>query len=77
MGIIFTDTGPGIAADMLPHIFEPFITTKEYGLGLGLSICYDIIEKHGGQITLDSQLGQGTSFTVWLPVVTGENESGE
>lgn len=68
VGIIFTDTGQGIAADMLPHIFEPFITTKEYGLGLGLSICYDIVQKHGGHITVESQPGRGTSFTVWLPV---------
>jgi PAS domain S-box-containing protein len=70
VGIIFRDTGPGIDSEILPHIFEPFMTTKEYGLGLGLSICYGIIQKHGGQITVDSQPGLGTSFTVWLPVVT-------
>jgi signal transduction histidine kinase len=48
-------------------MFEPFITTKEYGLGLGLSICYGNIQKHGGQITVESEPGQGTSFTIWLP----------
>ncbi len=74
VGIIITDTGPGISADILPHIFEPFITTKEYGLGLGLPICFGIIQKHGGQITVDSHPGQGTSFTVWLPLVSNPME---
>jgi len=77
VGIVFSDTGQGIAADILPHIFEPFITTKEYGLGLGLPICYGIIQKHGGQITVDSQPGQGTSFTVWLPAVTSTDDNEE
>jgi two-component system NtrC family sensor kinase len=58
----------------LPHIFEPFITTKEFGLGLGLSICYGIVQKHGGQITVDSQPGQGTSFTIWLPVLANAKD---
>lgn len=77
VGIVFSDTGQGIAADILPHIFEPFITTKEYGLGLGLPICYGIIQKHGGQITVDSQPGLGTSFTVWLPVDTSTDDKEE
>ena len=68
VGIIVRDTGPGIKPEILDHIFEPFITTKEYGLGLGLSICYNIIQKHGGQITVDSQPNLGTSFTIWLPI---------
>jgi nitrogen fixation negative regulator NifL len=68
VGVIFSDSGPGIKPELLQHIFEPFITTKEFGLGLGLSICYGIIQKHGGQITVDSQPGQGTSFTIWLPI---------
>jgi signal transduction histidine kinase len=67
VGVIISDTGPGIKPEILPHMFEPFTTTKEYGLGLGLSICYSIIRKHGGQITVDSQPGLGTSFTIWLP----------
>jgi PAS domain S-box-containing protein len=71
VGVVFSDTGPGIRSEILPHIFEPFITTKEYGLGLGLSICYGIIQKHGGQITVESQPGEGTSFTVWLPMLNG------
>jgi PAS domain S-box-containing protein len=70
VGVVISDTGPGIAPEILPHIFEPFITTKESGLGLGLSITYGIVQKHGGQITVESQLGQGTSFTIWLPIVS-------
>jgi nitrogen fixation negative regulator NifL len=77
VGVILRDTGPGIQAEVLPHIFEPFITTKGYGLGLGLSICYDIIQKHGGKITVDSQPGQGTMFTIWLPIYLGTIERGE
>jgi PAS domain S-box-containing protein len=73
VGVVVSDSGPGVDASVLPHIFEPFITTKEYGLGLGLSICYGIIEKHDGQITVTSQPGQGTSFTVWLPIIAKRN----
>jgi nitrogen fixation negative regulator NifL len=69
VGVVFNDSGPGIKPEILPHIFEPFITTKEFGLGLGLSICYGIIQKHGGQITVESQPGQGTGFTIWLPII--------
>ena len=76
VGVIFKDTGPGISPEILPHIFEPFMTTKEYGLGLGLSICYGIIQKHGGEITVDSLTGQGTTFTVWLPIVQVAEETG-
>ncbi len=68
VGVMIKDTGPGISPDILPHIFEPFITSKEFGLGLGLSICYGIIQKHGGQIDVESQPGQGSTFTIWLPL---------
>jgi two-component system NtrC family sensor kinase len=74
VGVTITDSGPGINAEVLSHIFEPFVTTKGYGLGLGLSISYGIIQKHGGQITVDSQPAQGTKFTVWLPVYRGTSE---
>jgi two-component system NtrC family sensor kinase len=77
VGVTIGDTGSGINTEILSHIFEPFITTKVYGLGLGLSICYGIIQKHGGQITVDSFPGQGTKFTIWLPVYTGTDERGE
>jgi two-component system NtrC family sensor kinase len=68
--ISVSDTGNGIAPEHLPKIFDPFFTTKPVGTGtgLGLSVTYGIIEKHGGQITVDSQLGQGSRFTVWLPI---------
>lgn len=64
------DNGKGIPADALPKIFDPFFTTKDVGkgTGLGLSIAYQIVEAHGGLITVDSKPGQGTRFVVRLPV---------
>jgi two-component system NtrC family sensor kinase len=66
-----SDTGMGIAPANLAKIFEPFFTTKEpgKGTGLGLSICYRIIVEHGGRILVDSQLGKGSTFRVFLPVL--------
>jgi two-component system NtrC family sensor kinase len=66
----FTDTGSGISPENLERIFEPFFTTKQegHGTGLGLAIVYGIIERHGGTVKVDSRLGEGTTFTVWLPV---------
>lgn len=65
-----SDTGPGIPEANLERIFEPFFTTKPVGkgTGLGLSICYGIMKKMGGQITITSELGQGTTFHVHFPV---------
>ena len=65
------DTGCGIPPENMTRIFDPFFTTKPVGqgLGLGLSVSYDIIKKHGGTITLTTQVGQGTTFTVKLPVM--------
>ena len=64
------DTGSGIPADQLSRIYDPFFTTKDIGkgTGLGLSITYGIVQEHGGAITCDSSVGQGTRFTVRLPV---------
>ncbi|MGA8862521.1 MAG: ATP-binding protein [Gallionella sp.] len=65
------DNGTGIPPEVLPKIFDPFFTTKEIGkgTGLGLSISYQIIKDHGGQINVETQVGRGTRFTVWLPLV--------
>jgi len=63
------DDGTGIAPDILPHIFEPFLTTKEsgQGVGLGLAISRGIVERHNGRIAVQSELGRGTTFIVTLP----------
>jgi len=65
----FIDTGQGIPQEQLPKIFEPFYTTKPQGrgTGLGLSICYGIIQEHRGRIEVESQLGVGSDFKVYLP----------
>jgi nitrogen-specific signal transduction histidine kinase/CheY-like chemotaxis protein len=61
------DKGPGIPKEHLPRIFDPFFTTKAAGSGLGLSTSYAIIKKHGGLLTVDTEMGTGTSFHVYLP----------
>lgn len=64
------DTGSGISPDVMPHIFEPFYTTKKEGkgTGLGLAVVYGIIERHGGKIEVQSSADEGTTFTITLPV---------
>ena len=71
----FTDTGHGISQEDLDRIFDPFFTTKEvgHGTGLGLAISYGIVEEHKGTVTVESQVGQGATFTIRLPV-TGEQQ---
>ncbi len=66
---VFADSGSGIAPEILDKIFDPFFTTKEVGkgTGLGLSICYSIIKRLGGEITVESERGKGTSFTIFFP----------
>jgi two-component system NtrC family sensor kinase len=68
----FADTGSGIPEDVLPKIFDPFFTTKEQGrgTGLGLSVSFGIIERHRGKLEVKSKVGEGTTFTVKLPVKT-------
>lgn len=78
--ISVSDTGPGIPAEDLPHIFERFYRGEKSrtrqkdgkGFGLGLSIAYWIIRNHGGQIEVDSTMGKGTTFYVWLPLAAAE-----
>jgi signal transduction histidine kinase len=63
-----TDTGGGIPPETINRIFEPFYTTKRKGSGLGLLIVQRIVREHGGRIELESRVGQGATFRVWLPL---------
>ena len=76
--IEIADTGGGIPADYLSRIYDPFFTTKEIGkgTGLGLSITYGIVQEHGGTITCDSSVGQGTRFTLALPLASARAADG-
>ena len=66
------DNGSGIAPEVLPHLFEPFFTTKEIGkgTGLGLASVYGVVKQHAGWIEVESQLGSGAKFKIFLPIVT-------
>jgi two-component system NtrC family sensor kinase len=67
--ILCTDTGCGIPSENLNKLFDPFFTTKEvgHGTGLGLSVSYGIVERHGGTIWVQSKVGKGSTFKIWLP----------
>jgi signal transduction histidine kinase len=73
--IVISDTGGGIPEEILPHIFEPFISTKE-STGLGLAVVYGIIQQHKGEIEVESKPNQGTTFIMTLPrrPVRGQGE---
>jgi signal transduction histidine kinase len=73
VAIVVSDTGPGIPAEMRPRVFEAFFTTKPagQGTGLGLAICREIVTQHGGEIGIESEVGVGTTLTVWLPQAEG------
>lgn len=77
--IVFSDTGTGISLKDLPGIFEPFFTTKPEGIGtgLGLSTCKNILEGHGGTISVDSKEGKGSQFTILLPLEEAVSEMEE
>jgi signal transduction histidine kinase len=76
-----SDTGVGIAEQDQPRIFEPFFTTKPVGAGtgLGLSTSFKIVERHGGRIVVESEVGRGTIFEIWLPISSprAEDSHGE
>lgn len=66
--VAISDTGAGIAPELVPHIFDPFFTTKNEGTGLGLSLSYSIVKDHQGDIEVESQVGRGTTFRIHLPL---------
>jgi len=68
-----SDTGRGIPAEEMEKVFEPFYTSKKQGTGLGLAISKRIVEAHDGRITVSSELGKGTTFTVVLPANTDKS----
>lgn len=74
IGVAMNNNGPRIPADALSNIFDPFFTTKESGSGLGLSIAFDIIKQHAGEITVENGIENGVTFTVWLPLAD-QNQS--
>lgn len=78
MNISISDTGKGILPEHLPKLFEPFFTTKDVGkgTGLGLSISYDIVKKHGGLISVETEVGKGTTFIVTIPLVLQKKAEG-
>ena len=71
--IVISDNGPGIEAAVAPHIFEPSFSTKDRGSGVGLAVSRQIINAHGGQLTLDLSVSQGASFIIWLPLLTSHS----
>ncbi len=65
--IVFSDQGTGISEDQIPNLGKPFYTTKEKGTGLGLMVCYKIIEAHHGHMAIQSEIGIGTTMVITLP----------
>ena len=70
IGVELVDTGSGIPMASLQHVFDPYFTTKKKGTGLGLSIVHNIIAQHGGSIDVTSWLGEGTIFSIILPLAS-------
>jgi signal transduction histidine kinase len=79
VSILVDDTGVGIPADDIELVFEPFYTTKKnaQGVGLGLSVVYGIVERHGGRISVESTVGKGTRFTMKFPGTGSRPQQGE
>jgi len=65
--VIIRDTGPGIPPDIRKKLFQPFVTTKEKGMGIGLNICQSIVEAHGGRIRVLPDIHPGVAFEIRLP----------
>jgi len=66
------DTGPGLAPEIASRVFEPFVTTKPEGLGVGLAVCHSIAERHGGRLTAESPPGGGACMRLTLPAASFE-----
>jgi signal transduction histidine kinase len=79
VALAISDTGYGIPPEVIPHIFEPFFSTKDKaeGVGLGLAVAYGIIQRHGGDIEVESKVNHGTTFTVTLPKRPPVDEAAE
>jgi two-component system sensor kinase FixL len=73
VAVTVADTGTGIAPEIAEQLFQPFVTTKKHGMGVGLSICRTIVEAHGGKISVRSEPGQGTTFTFTLRTINQED----
>jgi two-component system sensor kinase FixL len=73
MKISIGDSGPGISYDVAVRLFQPFVTTKRHGVGLGLSICHSIVGAHGGRIWHEDQLSGGTVFHFTVPVAVRDD----
>jgi signal transduction histidine kinase len=72
-----TDTGAGIPVDVQPHVFEPYFSTKKTGTGLGLPTVRRVVEELGGSLTMESEPGKGTQFTLRLPSSHANQEGAE
>jgi signal transduction histidine kinase len=69
------DNGAGISPELLPRVFDPFVTTKDHGSGLGLSISNEIVQMHKGRISVTSEHGKGSCFRVTLPLASWEQDA--
>ncbi len=72
--VTIRDSGEGIRSEDIPHVFDPFFTTKDYGTGLGLSVVHAIVQEHGGQIEVESEVHKGTAFHILFPLVHFDSE---
>jgi two-component system sensor histidine kinase HydH len=70
-----TDTGVGISEQYLEHVFDPYFTTRQTGTGLGLAIVHKIMESHQGEVKVESEVGKGTTVTLFLPRTRHERQS--
>ncbi len=77
VGVSVADTGSGLSDDVRDRLFEPFVSTKPNGMGLGLAICHSIVEAHGGELSAAPNAGGGTIFHMTLPTTARDGEAHE